>query len=268
MGIAVSQDFTIADVSYDKDQGQRGKEAEGQRGKSLKARGRGAEGQRGRGTDEQREEVADIERLLQEAAKMRPELLVSLARVETQDAQVRTERGRYWPALTADASYGWRDDISEKDEWSIGVGLHWPLFTGFERAYRIERAKSDLARAQAEYEKALHGVELEVWTAYVNVLEADEAIGAAGTLVKSAEENALAAEAEYKNGTGTIIDLIDAQNSLTSARVRLIQARLGWYKATARMEKSIGYLLAGHMLAVGLRPSGQGRTNYEQGGNK
>ncbi|MEW5803501.1 MAG: TolC family protein [bacterium] len=236
MGIVVSQDFNIADVSYDL----------------------------------HKQEVADIDRLLQEAAKMRPELLASLARIEIQKAQVRTERSRYWPALTAEASYGLRDDIflPEKDEWSIGVGLHCPLFTGFEREYRIERAKSDLARAQAEYEKALHGIELEVWTAYVNVLEVDEAIGAAETLVRSAEENALAAEAEYKNGTGTIIDLIDAQNSLTSARARLIQARLGWYKATARVEKSIGSLLAGHMLAVGLRSSGQGRTNYEQGGTK
>lgn len=212
MGIVVSQAFNIADVSYDL----------------------------------HKQEVADIDLLLQEAAKMRPELLASLASIETQKAQVRTERSRYWPALTADASYGLRDDIflPEKDEWSIGVLLHWPLFTGFEREYRIERAKSDLARAQAEYEKTLHGVGLEVWTAYVNVLEADEAIGAAETLVKSAEENALAAEAEYKNGTGTIIDLIDAQNSLTSARARLIQARLGWYKATARVEKSIGSLLA------------------------
>jgi len=212
MGIVVSQDFNIADVSYDL----------------------------------HKQEVADIDRLFQEAVDLRPDLSASLASIETQKAQVRTERSRYWPALTADASYGWRDDIfmPEKDEWSIGVLLHWPLFTGFEREYRIERAKSDLARAQAEYEKALHGVDLEVWTAYVNVLEADEAIGAAETLVKSAEENALAAEAEYKNGTGTIIDLIDAQNSLTSARARLIQARIGWYKATAKVEKSIGSLLA------------------------
>ena len=237
MGVAVSQDFAIADVS----------------------------------SDLHKQEIADIDRLFQEAVKMRPEAQASLSRIETREAQVRAEQGRYWPSLTADASYGWRDDIflPEKDEWSIGVGLHWPLFTGFEREYRIERAKSDLAEAQAEYEKTLHGVELEVWTAYVNVLEADEAIGAAEALVRSAQENALATEAEYKNGTGTVIDLIDAQNSLTSAKARFIQARLGWYKATARLEKSIGSLLAGNIQSIGYMPSAsQGRPNHEQGGTK
>jgi outer membrane protein len=52
------------------------------------------------------------------------------------------------------------------------------------------------------------------------------------------------AEGEYKNGVGSIIALIDAQNSLSVARTRLVQAQLDWYTAMARFERAIGRTLA------------------------
>jgi outer membrane protein TolC len=51
-------------------------------------------------------------------------------------------------------------------------------------------------------------VELEVWTAYLRIIESNQAIDAASRFVASAEESARIAEGEYKNGTGSIIGLI------------------------------------------------------------
>ena len=48
------------------------------------------------------------------------------------------------------------------------------------------------------------------------------------------------AEGEYKNGTGSIIGMIDAQTQRTVARDRLIQARLDWRTAVARLERAVG----------------------------
>lgn len=195
------------------------------------------------------QESSAIDRLLDEAAQNRPELQSALAQVEARRAEVRAAQARYWPILTTDAGYGWRERTSEegRDTWSVGIGLSFPIFTGFHRAYQVQRAKYDLAKALADHASLLRGVELEVWIAYSRLIESSEAVEAAEKLVASAEESAQAAEAEYKSGAGSIIELIDAQTARTAANSGLVQAKLDWYTATARLERALGRMLAGQL---------------------
>jgi outer membrane protein TolC len=192
------------------------------------------------------QEFADIEQLLDEAGRERPELKSALAQIEAQRAQVKAAQARYWPTLGANAGYGWadREFVPQRDQWSVGLSIDLPLFTGFDRGYQVQRARADLAKAVADRENLLRGVELEVWTAYSLVIEAGQAIEAAAKLVASAEESARVAEGEYKSGTGSIIELIDAQTARTSARTNLIQARLDWYTAMARFGRAVGRTFA------------------------
>jgi len=190
--------------------------------------------------------LADIEALLDEAAQNRSELKSALAQVRSQEAVVRIAQSRYWPAIAFDTGVGWlgRDFLLSQEQWTFGLALDLPLFTGFDRTYQLHGSKADLARAVAQREDVLRGVELEVWTAYWQTIEAGEAIEAAKRFVASAEESARVAEGEYKNGTGSIIGLIDAQTSRTAAQVRLIQARLAWRTAMAWFERAVGRSLA------------------------
>ena len=133
-------------------------------------------------------ELTDVKRLMAEASTHRPELRAALARVESNRANVKTASARYWPAVTLNADYGWRDRtfVPDRNEWSLGLGITWPLFDGFIREHAVRRAKSDPAGSVAGYEKLLRGVELEVWTAYSQLIEAGQAIEAARSLVASA----------------------------------------------------------------------------------
>ena len=192
------------------------------------------------------EESANIELLLEEAAKNRPELRAILAQIESKRAEIKEAEAQYWPMIGMDASYGSRDDtfMPSRDEWFVGIGVNLPLFTGFERTYRLQRARTELAAASAQYDKQLRDVELEVWDAYLRVVEANQTIKASEKLVASAEESARVAEGEYKNGVGFIIELIDAQTARTTARTRLVQAKLDWFTAIARFERAVGRTLA------------------------
>lgn len=194
---------------------------------------------------DRKQELGNIEKLLDEAGEVRPELQSALAQIEIEGTNVKAAQSQYWPNINMNIGYGWRNYALEwdQDEWSVGIGIDLPLFTGLDRAYQIQRAKSDLARANAEYENLLRDVELEVWVAYSRVTEADQTIQAAEKLVSSAEENNRVAEGEYKNGIGSIIELIDAQTSLTTARNHLVQSRLAWYIAKARLERALGQTL-------------------------
>ena len=187
-------------------------------------------------------EAEAMEQLLAEATRNRPELLSAVAKVRSKQAGIEEARAQYWPEISANAGYGWGDDsfFPSQDEWSIGLSLSFPLFTGFKRGYQVERAKTDAEQVKADYVNQLRDVELEVWTAYSKLKEAEETIQAAHAFVASAEESARLAEGEYKAGTGNIIGLIDAQTALTSARNRLLQARFAWYTARAQFQKSVG----------------------------
>jgi outer membrane protein TolC len=190
--------------------------------------------------------LEDVDVLLAEAAQNRPELKTALAEVQAERAAVRLAQSRYWPAVGFDTAFGWlgRHLLPDQRQWSLGVGVDLPLFTGFDRNYQVHGAEADLARAMAERQDVLQGVELEVWTAYWQVIEASQSVEAASRLVASAEESARVAEGEYRNGTGAIVDLIVAQTARTAARNGLIQARLDWHTAMARFERAVGRSLA------------------------
>jgi len=188
------------------------------------------------------QQVDDVQVLLGEAVSKRSELHTALAQVRAQEAGVRLAESRYWPALAMDTGLGWigRSFPPDQRQWTVGAAIDLPLFTGFDRNYQLHASKAELDRALAARRIVLQGVELEVWTAYWQAIEATQAIGAAERFVASAEESARVAQGEYKNGTGSIVDLIDAQTQRTVARDRLIQARLDWRTAIARLERAVG----------------------------
>ncbi len=191
-------------------------------------------------------EAADIKRLMDEAVGRRPELSAALADMAGDRAKIKAAKARYWPMIFLNSNYGLRDRtfIPSRDEWSIGLGLSLPLFDGFDREYTIQETQANLAAATSSYKTLRHDIELEVWTAYSQLSEAAQAISAAQTMVASAEESARVTEGEYKNGSASIIGLIDAQTARTSANVQLAQSRFAWYIARAGLERAVGRSLA------------------------
>jgi outer membrane protein len=191
--------------------------------------------------------MTDLGALLKDATANRPELQAVMANIDARRAQIEVTQAQDWPKVSAIADYGWkaREFLPDEDEWSAGVAISFPLFSGFGSTYAKQRVEADLERSVAEGETLLRGIELEVWTAYSRLIEARQAIDAAQKLVRAAEESARVAEGEYKAGAGSIIGLIDAQTALTSARTHMIRARLAWHIAVARVERSVGRSLAG-----------------------
>ena len=194
-----------------------------------------------------RQELEDLDRLLEEAAGNRPELHVAAALVEARRADIQAVRSEYLPTLTAGADYGWRDTefLPDREEWFVGVGVSLPLFLGFGRGYRVRRAAAELSVAVASRDSLLRNIELEVWTAHSRLTEAGEAIGAAEKLVASAQESARVAEGRYRSGVGDIIELVDSLTARTEARTQRVRVTLDWYTAVSRFQRAAGRRLAG-----------------------
>jgi outer membrane protein TolC len=83
---------------------------------------------------------------------------------------------------------------------------------------------------------------LAVWTSHQNVQTAAQRVRASRDLLASAEQSAQVAQGRYKEGVGSILDLLVAQSALSSARAQEVQARADWLLALASLAHDTGSL--------------------------
>ena len=83
-------------------------------------------------------------------------------------------------------------------------------------------------------------IELQVRTAYSDFIEAREVLDSQKTVQEEAEEALREAKHRAEAGTGTQLDVLDAETSLTQARTTQIQALHDYATARARFERAIG----------------------------
>ncbi len=77
-------------------------------------------------------------------------------------------------------------------------------------------------------------------TAYSDFIEASEVLESQKTVLAEAGEALREADARAAAGTGTQLDVLDAQTSLTQARTTNVQALHDYDTARARLERAIG----------------------------
>jgi outer membrane protein TolC len=88
-------------------------------------------------------------------------------------------------------------------------------------------------------------VALDVWTAYQNLTTATQSLRSSADLLSSAEQSGRVALGRYKAGVGSILDVLNAQSALASARQQRIQSTFNWNVSRATLAQAMGSLDAG-----------------------
>jgi outer membrane protein TolC len=109
---------------------------------------------------------------------------------------------------------------------------------------KVVQAKALYAKSQTAVDEELRNVELEVRTSYSDLQKAQEVLESQKTVLEEAEESLREANARFDAGTGTQLDVLDAENQLTQARSTNVQALHDYDAARARFERAIGSNLA------------------------
>jgi outer membrane protein len=191
-----------------------------------------------------RPEQMDLTLSLEQAAQSRPEFKAALKKLDVAQSRIQAAQSAYGPRLRAEGSYGWRDSdfLPQDEDWSVGIILEWPLFTGFARKHRLAQAKADLSKEEAEAERLKQAVRQEVWNAFSRVTEAYQTLETSQLLVQDALESQRLSRERYEAGAGTITELLDSQTAL--ARAQATQVESGWdYRiALAQFKRATGRL--------------------------
>lgn len=187
-----------------------------------------------------------LEEALQTALSHRPELEQAETRVRLQRENVRVARAGYHPEIAVFADYGIRNATfsGELDEtihgWSVGARARWNLFDGLATHGRVQQAAAQLQIAEIQAADTRRAIELEVRQAYSDFIQAVELLEAQKKTVEQAEESLRLAEARFRAGSGTQLEVLSAQTALTEARSNEVRALYDYNVAVATMERVMG----------------------------
>lgn len=185
----------------------------------------------------------DLDTLVAEARRNRPDLQSAEARFQAAQASIAAARADGMPALSVAAGPGYQsiDGVSSRTG-SIGLTLNIPLFTGFANSYQIRAAEARAEASAAQRQQLAQQVALEVWQSYQNLLTATQTLRTTADLLASAEASERVARGRYQAGVGNILDLLNAQSALASARLQRVQSAFDWHVSRAALAQAMGVL--------------------------
>jgi outer membrane protein len=187
--------------------------------------------------------AGDIDALIEEARKQRPDLQAAAAQVKAAEASADAARAAGRPSISLTASAN-QYNISGIDSHSstVGINLNVPIFSGYSTTYSVRAAEAQVDARNAQLEQLRLQVALDVWTAYQNLTTATQSLRTTADLLDSAQQSERVALGRYKAGVGSILDVLNAQSALASARQQRIQSTFNWNISRATLAQAMGSL--------------------------
>ncbi len=190
--------------------------------------------------------AVELPAAIAQALERRPELgALRKAEALRQEGVVNANSG-YKPSVQVFGGYGTRSSSFENDlaferhGWLAGAQMSWNIFDGFLTKGKVAEARALREKSKTELDDAARRIELEVRTAYSFFIEAREVLESQKKVQEQADEALRLARARTDAGTGTQLEVLDAQTALTEARTTQVQALHDYAVARARLERAIG----------------------------
>ncbi|HEX6088344.1 MAG TPA: TolC family protein [Thermoanaerobaculia bacterium] len=215
---------------------------------------------------------------VQRAIANRPE--IDQQRLQTENARIQAlyTRNQVLPALDFVAGYGLEGQAGRRvvgedpdgnpvtvsdpyfDTFSQIAGLDFPGFNfGFNFALPVfniqaranaRAAELDLEQTQTAHAQTQQNIAVEVRSAARAVDTFAQTIAATRAAREAAERNVEAERKRYENGMTTNFQVLEVQQQLSDARVRELQALVGYQQAVAAFHRAVGDTLSVHGINV------------------
>ncbi|MBL7996133.1 TolC family protein [bacterium] len=162
---------------------------------------------------------------------------------------IAINRSEYLPTLSAFGNYQWqaqRNNLSVRGKDFVassqaGLTLSINLFSGMQTVARIRQAIADKQKAQQQINDTRETLKTQMQNIALRLDEARKRVAGQSRTVELAEKSYKIAKTRYSTGSGTQLELNDAELSLTRARLNRIQAIYDYSMAKADLEELISY---------------------------
>jgi outer membrane protein TolC len=186
-----------------------------------------------------------VDSLITQAIRARPDLAAAEAQVRQSEALITERRGARLPTLFVNGASGYSVVAGRgplQNNYTVTLGLQIPLFNGFSREYDQQAAEAAAAAARAGARSLEQQVIFQVFSSYHAFQTATRRVQTADDLLASAQQSSDVALGRYKEGVGSVIDLLTAESALAAARAQQVEAHWGWQTALAQLSHDTGLL--------------------------
>lgn len=191
--------------------------------------------------------IEGMDELIENALESRPDLIKRKAEVSAKKAKVVESRLDYLPKINGLAHADYFDyNNFYKGHWNYRwqISVDFPFFEGFKYRNQIRSAKAELKQAEAALKKEQDNVMKEVSIYTTNFKNSVDRVEFSTAFLDSALEEFDVTLSNYKAGTGDIINVMQAQTSLSEARTKYTDAIKDLFVSLTNLAYSTGSLIA------------------------
>ncbi len=192
--------------------------------------------------------VPELEQSVSEMVEHNPTLFVRRSQISEAELNRKILFGTRLPNLSASLSYGTTSDefdsITQLDDWSssISLSLSVPIFTGYSLSTKQQQAELNVRKQQYDYLTQKHNLQVQLGN-LINALENyQELIPISEQVLASAEEDLNLVQERYSLGSSTILEVLDAQVSVSQARSSLVSIKYDARTQEAQLRALLGTL--------------------------
>jgi len=189
------------------------------------------------------------------AEKENPELKAANAVLQEASFDVRSARNGFLPSLSLEANYGIEANAfklhsspaAEPDAgrlpnlgYSLSFNLSVPIFDWGITRSKVRQAQTKQQQAGLELTKAQRQIAGNLYTFYNEAVAARAAVDLARTTADLAAESLRLVNLRYQAGASTVLEVVDAQNTLIEARTTYDESQVRYRLAVASLQSVTG----------------------------
>jgi outer membrane protein TolC len=187
-------------------------------------------------------EPPGVEQALSSAYQARSDFRAALASVKSAQQQLSAVRGERYPVLAVNGAYGVQGATFGHSHGIFGfqAGMNVPIFTGERIKGDLTQAEAALRQRRAEAENLRGQIDYDVRTAYLNLQAAKEQVAVARENMDLANENLDRSKERFAAGVTDSVEVVQAQQSLSSANDQYITSLYGHNLAKLQLARALG----------------------------
>jgi len=196
----------------------------------------------------------DRDKVFESAFGSNPDLTATRSRLEASGAMLKQAKSALWPSVSAGYRYSW-GDLSPPDgfddffddnyNYSLSLGMSIPIFDGFRTRQGISQARVSKRLGEFGLQEKERSLTRSLESLLVTLENSRQRVKLARHTIVLASEELRQARERYRVGAATLLEVSEAEVSLTRARSSEIDGMTAYLSAVADLESSTGLSLAG-----------------------
>lgn len=172
------------------------------------------------------------------------------------DKVVDVRKSEYYPILSLNGRWSNQGQSDSYTNWIaastvvVGLGFTFNIFNGLRVMAKVEQAQADYETVRQQYELLKDGIRLQVRTIINKMKSAHERIQAQQSTIEQAQRGYDISRIRYTEGTGSLLEINDAEVALARARVNRLSALLDYYSTRADYDRAVGVVSDRYMRMV------------------